>query len=263
MTEFAPGAGEGQGGQESGGETQDFFKRFQAEIHDVRHRSESSERRAAAAERRLQEVGRMLSGEEPATKDQMAWFDNILNVAFEAEKNGQPIPVTVEIATQLAQTQKQLAEAMQLVEALKKGQRELADPVTTQENQTYQNIDDLISSRVEEFYGEENPHISAAIANAVVEEIKDMRENDPDLWKKVMKNRAYQQKLVDHFASQVVPKGAKRLISEVQEVTTPVTMSDLQQAMAEAKQVQDPALRSEIMTALRQQYWEIKNSKQR
>jgi hypothetical protein len=167
------------------------------------------------------------------------------------------MPLTVEIATQLHQTQRQLQAALAKIEAQEAKQQRLSDPVISQENQAFSRMDTHLLNRVEEFYGEENPFIADAVSQLVADEIRDLKKHEPDTWKKVMRSEALQKKLVDHFVKEVVPPNARKLLHEVNEAVTPIGHSDLAEAWEEAQQIEDPRTRSEVMTLLRQKMLEV------
>jgi len=253
-------SGENTGADGSGGEGSDFFSQYQREMGETRQTATEAAGRASKAEQTLARLQQALSGDEKeASQDE--WFDEIMNQAFEAEKNGQSMPITVQIATQLMNTQKQLAKATQVIQNLQQKQEILADPEVTDENMAYSDIDKQIKAQLKQVYsGQDSPYMKDAVASSIVAELKDMQRNDPNLFKQVIYDEATRNKMVKHFVMQVVPHKARQIVSEVREATAPITEQDWQQAWAETNMIEDPRLRSQTKEVLRQEILAARNS---
>jgi hypothetical protein len=254
--------GEGfSGGEGSGGEGSDFFQQYQKEMGETRGTAQEAASRAAKAEKTIQRLQQALSGDEGKEGSENDWYDEIMNAAFEAEKQGHSIPMTVQIATQLMDTQKQLAKATQIIQQLQQKQEILNDPGTTDENIAYSDIDKTIRAQLNQVYGgQESPHLQRAIEGSIVEELKDLQKNHPKIFQQVIHDESARKKMVKHFVMSAVPPKARQIVDEVREATAPITERDWQQAWNESQMIPDPQTRGEAQAILRQALLEQRNA---
>jgi len=248
--------GDGGAGESTGS---DFFQQYQREMGETRQTASEAASKSSRNEQILSKLQAVFTGEdgEPAQDE---WFDQIMNAAFEAEKNGQPMPITVQVATQLMDTQKQLAKATQIIQQLQARQERLDDPSTTDENMAYSDIDKTIRAQLNQVYGgQESPHIRTAIEGSIVQELKYLREKEPAIFQKVINDDAARKKMVKHFVMAAVPPKARQIVEEVREATAPITQEDFSQAWQEAQMIEDSQLRSEVQATLRQEFLAQRN----
>lgn len=250
----------GEGGESTGGEGGDFFSQYQKEMGETRGAAQDASARAGKAEKTLQRLQQALSGDE-GQAEQNDWYDEIMNQAFEAEKAGHSIPMTVQIATQLMDTQKQLAKATQIIQQLQTKQDILNDPNTTDENMAYSDIDKTIRSQLNQVYGgQESPHLRTAIEGSIVEELKYLQQNDPKVFQQVIHDEAARKKMVKHFVMAAVPPKARQIVEEVREASAPITEQDWQRAWNESQTIPDHKIRGEAQAVLRQALLEQRNA---
>ncbi len=232
----------------------DAIEALTREIASVRHDNARVSGEARAASQQLGRIREVFAPAAEPTGDE--WLDDVLSHALEAEKNGQPMPITVKIATQLAQTQEANRKLLEQVAKLSGDQARLNDPQVTADNAAYTSIDGNIADFVQEYYGGENTQIFDAIADAVAKEIKDLQKTNPKQWMQVRRDPKLHKAIVQHYGFKLIPPQARNIVSEVAEYSQPITVNDLKEALMQTAQIPDEALRERTKTKLRQNYWE-------
>ncbi len=262
---------QGTGQQKGGGEgSQKGAPDYAKQIREMSGQLESSKREAGSARQQAQalqekfeRMGQVFQPEQKGGEDSHdeSVYDEILEAAFEAEKAGQPIPLTLKLALRSQENERALRDAMKEIKALKAQSRLATDPNVVHENQVFTHIDNTCQTMIEEIYGEDNPNIFRAVTSALSDEIKDLKKNHPEKWRKITLNPAIQKKMVQHFILQVVPPRARSIMHDQNMRERPFTRQDADEAFEEAKQIQDPRAREMAMTAARQAKLETMFSK--
>lgn len=204
-------------------------------------------------------------GPDPVA-DMEKQLDYYLAQAVEAEKRGQPIPLTTNLAVQFFQSQIQAhqekAELMNELKALKGKLGQVSDPSATINNTAYSNIDASLINGLDQLYGQGEERTSQkaaqfdAISRQIAEHIQLMQKKAPAEWDKVRRSPAIQQKLVNHFLKQNLPPQAVKLIEQQKLMSTPMTQTELWQAFREAEQIENIDQRRKIRSEIRQQILE-------
>jgi hypothetical protein len=190
-----------------------------------------------------------------------AQLDHYMQAAIEAERRGQPIPLTTNLAIQLFQgkiEQERERENFggQLAE-LKAILQRVDNPDNQIDNQTYQNIDTSVLRSLDVLFGKEPNDVKSyqfqAVTKAIGAEIRDLKKNDPELWSEIRLDPQRQAKFVQHFVKQTIPPKAREIMMEDQIKREPMTVDELYSAFREAGSIEDPKERQRIKTAIRQE----------
>lgn len=198
-----------------------------------------------------------------------AEIDRYIEAAMQAEKAGKPIPLTVNNAVrslkfQINSLQKEKASNAKIA-ALEAQVKKQNDPGNQIDMQAYSGMDSHLVSALNTIYGpgEEDQETKAlqfeAISKRIIHEIKDLKKEDPQMWDRIRRDRSAQQKLVNHFVKKSIPPRARQIMEEDQIRRTPMPVSELHQALAEARQLaqKDPSqahhiskIRQEILSRM-------------
>jgi hypothetical protein len=190
-----------------------------------------------------------------------AQLDHYMQAAIEAERRGQPIPLTTNLAIQLFQGKiEQERERENFGSELAQLKAILArvdNPETQIDNQTYQNIDTSVLRSLDVLYGKEPNDVKSyqfqAVTKAIGAEIRDLKRNDPELWSEIRRDPQRQAKFVQHFVKQTIPPKAREIMQEDQIRREPMSVDELYSAFREAGNIEDPKERQRIKTAIRQE----------
>jgi len=200
-------------------------------------------------------------------------IDQYIAAAVQAERQGRPIPLTVNAAIEslqglIAQTE----ENKLLRERLGKMESQVArvsDPSHNINMAAYSSIDSQVQNALNTIYGSGDEYSDVktaqfqAISNLIIKEVKELQSEEPDVWERSRRNPVDQKKLVNHFVKQVMPPKARQLMEEDDIRKTPLTLADLQQAWEESKDLKNEAQRKEIQGQLRPQILEMVYSRSR
>lgn len=178
------------------------------------------------------------------------WIDPILQHALDAEKRGQPMPITTEIAVAVQKLQDQLEEYEARNRKQEDALKRVTDPSAWQDQQMFASMDDQLQRLVNQLYPGENKAQYDAMVQRATKYLNELGE-DPEVWREFRNNRTAQARLVQLVASQFVPKRALDQMRDEYERKSPYTKQQLEEAWEEAKQIPDERKRSEIMAKLR------------
>jgi hypothetical protein len=190
-----------------------------------------------------------------------AQLDHYMQAAIDAERRGQPIPLTTNLAIQLFQGKiEQEREREQLfgeLAQLKRTLQAVNNPDNQVDNITYQNIDTNVLQAMDVLYGKQPSDVKSyqfqAVTKAIGAEIRDLKQNDPELWAEIRRDPKRQQRMVQHFVKQTIPPKAREILMEDQIRREPMTTEELYSAFREADAITDPKERQRIKTAIRQE----------
>jgi hypothetical protein len=277
---YNPYAGAGRQGQAAthfgGAETPDFNAMLEALQADRENESRTWGEKYSQLESKHQQTQQTIDkirqafapdgGEERSPTEQRiaqfeAQLDHYMQAAIEAERRGQPIPLTTNLAIQLFQgkieQEREREQWTRELSALKRGLQQAIDPDTQIDNQTYQNLDTLVLQAMDTLYGKEPNDIKSfqfqSVAKAVGAEIRDLKKNDPELWHEIRRDPGRQAKMVQWIVKQTIPPKAREIMQEEHIRKTPMSTQELYQAFEEANAIEDPRERSRIRTAIRQE----------
>lgn len=190
-------------------------------------------------------------------------LDYYLQEALEAEKMGQSIPLTTNLAVQLFQGK--IAQAKERrnwegkMQKLENQIRGLTDPNVTSDRQAYGNIDNFIINNVEMIYGsgQDTQQIRnvqfEAVARLVSDEIKRIKSQMPDVWDTIKRSPDKQKRLVGYFFEQNLPPAVRQRLETEKLQNTPMSQDELTQAFREADQIQDERTRNDVKQKIRQE----------
>ena len=257
------GQGQGQGrlgaegrGLSQGGDIREYLASLENETRSARAES-------AQAREYFQKMASVFSGEEE--KDDRdpteVLLDQILEAAYESDKAGQGgMPFTVQLAQHLASSQKQLKALNAKLAEIEGRNRQLASPHHQHDQQAYMAIDNLITDAITDRVGVADVQMEEAVGKKIVAEIQSLQKEDPDAWNKVRKSPKLQQRLVEHFVEQSIPKHLRALEREAVDMATDITLDEANSAIEEAKMIKDPTLRAKAIEIARQAKWEVQFS---
>jgi hypothetical protein len=273
-----PGAGQrGQAATHFGGsETPDFNAMLEALQNDREQESSQWSQKYNQLEGQHKQTSQTLDKirqvfapdsdkSQSAAEQRIAGFeaqlDHYMQAAIEAERRGQPIPLTTNLAIQLFQGKiEQEREREQLFGELAELKRTLNvvnNPETHLDNATYQNIDTSVLGAMDVLYGRQPSDTKSfqfqAVTKAIGAEIRDLKRNDPELWAEIRRDPNRQNKLVQHFVKQTIPPKAREILMEDQIRREPMSTDELMSAFREADQIEDPGERQKIKVAIRQE----------
>lgn len=272
-----PGAGQRQSTTHSGGaEAIDFEAMLEALQNDRANETQEWSQKYSELEGKHQQTSQTLEqlrqvfapdegNSQSDTDKKVAGFeaqlDHYMQAAIEAERRGQPIPLTTNLAIQLFQGKIEQARERENfiveLERLKRSQQRLDNPDVQIDNLTYQNLDTSVLQAMDTLYGKEPSDVKSyqfqAITKAIGTEIKDLKRTDPDLWAEIRRDPNRQARMVQHFVKQTIPPKARAILQEDQIRREPMGTDELYAAFREADVIEDPKERQRIKTAIRQE----------
>lgn len=259
-----------------GAETPDFNQMLEALQNDREQESsqwskkynqlEGQHRQTSQTLDKIRQVFAPDSGDTPSEAEQRvagyeAQLDHYMQAAIEAERRGQPIPLTTNLAIQLFQgkieqereREQLFGELAQLKQAMKIAQ----NPDNQVDNITYQALDTNVLQAMDVLYGKAPSDVKSyqfqAVTKALGAEIKDLKRNDPELWAEIRRDPNRQASMVRHFVKQTIPPKAREILMEDQIKREPMSTEELRQAFREADGIDDPKERQRIKVAIRQE----------
>jgi hypothetical protein len=191
-----------------------------------------------------------------------AQMDQYLEAALEAEREGRPIPLTVNTAISNLQHQIQYIKDEQSrnerIAKIEADQKRLSDPNIEMDKKAYSSIDDNLQSVLDHTYGKGYNAVKQAqfeaVSKLIVDEIKDLQQNDPETWFLVRRSPENQKKLVEHFFKQSQPPRVREMIEEDRIKRTPLSMEEKLNAFREAREKakEDPSY-NKIVSEIRRE----------
>lgn len=260
-----PDSGQGEGGEE-GGQDQNLQALMQY-VQQQNQELESLKSQHKQNSSLLDGLKNLFTGKEEKP-DPLQSFrekqDYYLQTALQAERDGNPIPLTANLATdfydsQITQAEKEQA-LMQEIQELKKQVSTLKDPRARSANEAYRNIDNLISKNIDKIYGHDDSMMQVketqfnAVATTLSNQIKEIQKNHPDVWAEIERSPDKQERLVSAIVSKSLPPKVRQMIEDDHVKRTPMADGELLQAFAELKQMPDDFPdKAKIMGQLRQE----------
>jgi hypothetical protein len=271
-----PGAG--RGGQAAthfgGADTPDFNAMLEALQSERESESrewgqrysqlESQHQRTSQTLDKIRQVFAPNEGDAPSHTEQRIaqWesqLDHYMQAAIDAERRGQPIPLTTNLAIQLFQgkieQERERETFAQELRELRRGLDQAKNPDTQVDNLAYQNLDTNVLQAMDILYGKSPSDVKSyqfqAVTKALGAEIKDLKRNDPELWAEIRRDPSRQKRMVEHFVKQTIPPKAREILLEDQIRREPMTTDELFSAFREADAIDDPKERQRIKSAIR------------
>lgn len=179
------------------------------------------------------------------------------------KKHGQGMPLTTNLAVEFFehameqesrwdQAQSELAELKNLV-------KQLTNPMNRLADNAYASIDSSVIDALETIYGRGEDAMDVkraqygAVSQLVGNELKRLRQEEPDLYEEVIRDPKKQARLARHFVERNLPPRARQMIQEDAIKRTPMSNAELMQAFREAGQMQDPDQRAKVREKIRQE----------
>jgi hypothetical protein len=193
-------------------------------------------------------------------------MENLINAALAAEKQGRPIPVTVQIGLNsmqgLIDQAKQNKELRAQVMRLSQGVQRATDPDLRINDDAYRVMEGYLGNALDSVYGvnREDPSLNqlkgvqfTAVSKLITGEIEDLQKTDPATWDQIRRSPAKMKGMVQHFVKQVIPQRARELMYEDEVRRTELSADDLKVAWLESKRIPDPEERRAVQAKLRPQ----------
>lgn len=208
--------------------------------------------------------------EQIAEKERL--LDYYIQQGFEAEKNGTPIPLTIDNGIRQLQLEiRYLQETGDMrgeLEQLKARLQQSTSPEHQLNQSAYQNMDGFLIKALETMYGPGQEHGFAksgqwqSCVGQMKNIVTDLQQNKPEVWDQVRRSPEKLQRLVNHVVTQNMPPKARQIIETERLRSEPMTEGDLWKAFNEAKNIQEPGERKKWTDKIRHQILAMKyNSK--
>lgn len=179
------------------------------------------------------------------------FLDYFLQQGLEAERRGQPIPLTVTLGSKLAQENIASEKRAAKLEAKL---AQLEGKINRQEDTGYRLTDQaaavmegMLQEGLAQVYGDDESSERTraaqfeAVAGRISEEIKDLMKNDPKVWDKVRRNPASLRKMVNHFVGELIPPKARQMLENQRIQDVEQSTDELYIAFNQAKQMLENA----------------------
>ena len=271
------GSGEGQGQEPAAFDYKQAFAGQQEALHQTQAQFEALARESAQYRQQtakdLETVSRMrdvFNPKEQTGPDPVAeWEQNLdyyLAEGLKAEKAGRPMPLTVNLGVSHYQTliaqhkerqqyQAQMAEMRQQLEAMQNPQVKIND-------QAFSTLDTEIKRGLDSLYGAGATNINQkralfqAVSSQLVPVLERLQKEEPQRWDMMRRDPAALSDLAQRALRGTVPPKALAMLAQEQLQNTEMPISELKQALMEAKSIEDPVERSSVMGQIRQQIFE-------
>lgn len=248
-------------GQDNGGQQSNLEMERMAEIHQALQQQQSENQQLKGTLDKLKSV---FSGDDNQGKSNeldTSWYEDILKIGFELEKQGHGMPVTVDIATRLKAEQEQTHALRQQIAQLEQKINHLMTPDVLHDNRVYENIDNHIFRQIEDLYGEVDPRFSKYVSSRLADSIREMQAKAPEKWHDVRRSDDLQRRLVAAQIKAALPQRVREMLHEQYLRESPMDEDDFAEAFVEAKKIEDPKIRERVQAEARARMWEHKFSK--
>ncbi len=188
-------------------------------------------------------------------------LDYYLESAIEMKAKGTSIPLTTNLAVQSFQTMIEQQEAIQAlhqqIAELKGGLDKANNPEAPVNNMAYAQMETFMQSAIDGLYGNDqgSQGVKGQIYDATVRIIQanltELQKQAPQEWDRVRRSPQSLQKIVNAAIKQLVPPRAYQILEKEQLQNTPMNQGELWAAAREAKQIQDPVKRQEVIAMIR------------
>lgn len=194
-------------------------------------------------------------------------MDYVLSQVLAAQKQGREMPVTAKIGTDLyalaSDYEERFAKQQEVIDKLNQKIEMLSSPDTSLDVNAGHRLETMLMGALDTVYGDtdDSTRIKAAqfdsAARLIGEEIKDLKENDPQKWNRIRRDQSAMQKMVNHFVKMTIPPKAREIMEKEHIENEPTSIQDLWAAFKEAKEasVKDPRFK-EIAEKIRHEILE-------
>jgi hypothetical protein len=195
------------------------------------------------------------------------WYDDVLQAALEAEKNGQPIPLTVKISTELRRAQENNQKLMQELEAIKQKQAVKDNPGFQADQMAYNHMDMFMAQELKSHFGDAIPKATAAaVTQDLSQKIAEEQRNNPQRWQQIRSNPEMMARIVRNAVATTIPPRARQIAAEHAQANAVYDPEEIKENLDEAMQLlRTPEVRgnpqyyskvSESIEKMRAMYWE-------
>ena len=239
--------------------TREGFKGLKGEFEGYKRETEGD----LELTRRLKDVFKPQEKQAPDPREQwMSEMDYYIAQGLEADKRGQKMPLTVNLAINHYKEKIANYEAMQrqeqTVAELRAQVAALSDPQMHINQRAYENLDTAVKQGLDQLYGvdpstmPERRAIFNAVGSQLSPYINKLQKENPNAWDQLRRDPRALAELAQSVLRRHIPQKAQQMMAQQQLENTPMPMSELRQAFAEAKQIKDPAERERITSLIRQ-----------
>jgi hypothetical protein len=234
-------------------------------IGHVSQQQEQMSSKLSKSEEVLGKLEKVFSRSEEKNSDE--WYDDVLRTALEAEKQGQPIPLTVKISTELRNAQKSNEQLMKEIQELKAKNQIKENPNFQADQAAYNHIDMFMSQELKNAFGQNVPKaVAVAVTQDLVQKIQDEQRTNPERWKEIRSNPQLMQRIARNAVAQTIPQQARQLSHQYQQENAVYSPDEIKENIAEAQQLlrsaevrsnPDYARKVEAsIVKMREMYWE-------
>ena len=255
-------AGGGDGGAELSPQLQELIGGLQDEVSDLRGRYDQASRSASAAERQIEAIRAALGGgdadgggNEPDVDKE--FLDEFLEASLaDKTKGGSGLPLTTKLAIRVTQQAQQLQDALKVINELKQRAEILSDPNLEIDRRAYLSMDSMVQNSVAKLYdGDIDKNVVHAINNKITADIQKLQKQAPEMWDRIRRNPEFQKRMVMAHIESVIPSRARQILRDDHIQRTPMSESELLDALREAKQkipLNHPK-RNQVIESIRQE----------
>lgn len=231
------------------GQTQEELGYTKQELATIRQATEQNQRTLDSIRQIFAPDNRAAPTKGTKTKARAErMMEEFLQAALaDKSRGGTGLPLTTTLATEFFQKMMEDADENEKlrsdIEELKKQTKRATDPSAALDLMAFADFDGKIMSALNtvygagDEYGQQKDAQYKAICMQIEQEIRDLKENDPDVWDRVRRNGTDRAKMVGHFVKLNIPPKARELLEEQQIRDTPLTLEDTYQAFLEAKEL--------------------------
>lgn len=190
-------------------------------------------------------------------------LDYYLAQGVEAEKAGQGIPLTTNLAIHAFKNAIEQHKAKTALEAkvakMEKALQAATDPQMTINNTAYGQIDTHLRRTLDSLYGvgeQYMPQKSAqfeALGAQIAQYIENVQKTKPYEWDRLRRDPQSLGSLVEHFVTRNMPPQAVKILEQEKLQNTQMSEGELWQAFREAETIKDPKQRRDVRAQIRQE----------
>lgn len=235
----------------------------------IGHTQQQSQHASQISEQNHQMLSKLKEVFSPQEKKADSWYDNVLRAAIEAEKNGNPIPLTVDISSQLKLTQEQNRILQEKLSKLEQRENWRSNPETSIDQAAYNHVDMFMSQELSSAFDGNIPQpLAQAVTADLVQRIQHEQVNNPERWRQIRSNPDLMRTIVKNAVAQFVPPRARTIINQDNMMNSDYSDQDALDAIREARELMsreeiqnNPLMMKKLQHAEkrgREMFWEAK-----
>ncbi len=260
---------QGQGGQDSGIDIQKAWREAREARQETGKLKSVFDKKLEGFDEDRDTLKRLKGAFAPAKEaapdpiaDLTGSLDFFLENAMEMKAKGTPIPLTTKLAVESFQTmiaqQQAIQELTNQIKELKGGVDRANDPESPVNNMAYAQMETFMTSAIDGLYGNDpqsqgaKAQIYDGTVRLVQASLKELQNKAPQEWDRVRRQPQMLQQIVNAAIKKMVPPRAYEILEQEQLKNTPMQEGELWAAFREAKQIQDPTKRRDLIREIRQ-----------